>query len=647
MLHRLTEQLSGERSSGGEPLPWAARLGIAAAAGILYFVAAHVSLFLLTELDGVAVFWPAAGISAGALVALGPAARFPVVAGVIGATVAANLAGDRNLASTIVFALSNAGEALLTAWLIERQFGSGYSLDSFRRVLGLLAAAGIATAVSGIGGTLGFVLFHGSTAPLTTWYHWFASDALGIVTVAPLVIGLARSVHDVPRPPELVEGASALAMLGAASVIGFTLPTTYWMTILPLAWLLPVLFWLAARCRPVFTAAAVFVLTSTIVSTITFGFGRLGDPSVPLIDRVQAGQAALLAVTWCALALAALFAERRQHEVSLRRGAERLQEALSAGAVMAFEWDARTYATQRSANAAQIIGFAPQEAMTAARFLARVHPDDRATFKAHLFGVRPDKPSYAASFRFTRPDGREVWLEETATAEFNAQGDLLRVKGLARDVSQRKRAEEHQSRLMAELDHRVKNMLARLSAVAMFTRGGKSTMDEFLLALDGRIRSLADAHVLLSISHWQGVSLADLVHRQLAPYMGVSNTAIGGPDTRLPASATEVLMMVLFELVTNAAKYGAFSTPHGQVCVTWNGVADGRSSKSVVIEWRESGGPLVAAPTRSSYGTSLIRELIPHELGGTVDLTFPPEGVSCRIVLPLSSPGTAIDEAVS
>ena len=109
---------------------------------------------------------------------------------------------------------------MLAAWLIERQFGSGFSLDSFRRVLGLLAAASIATAVSGIGGTLGFVLFHGSTAPLlTTWYHWFAADALGIVTVAPLVIGLARSVHDVPRPLELVEGASALVVLGAASVI--------------------------------------------------------------------------------------------------------------------------------------------------------------------------------------------------------------------------------------------------------------------------------------------------------------------------------------------------------------------------------------------------------------------------------------------
>jgi integral membrane sensor domain MASE1 len=148
----------------------------------------------------VAVFWPAAGVSSGALVALGPGARLPVVAGVVAATVAPSLASDRNFASAIVFALCNAGEAVLTAWFIERQFGAHFNLDSFRRVVGLLIAAGIATAISGIGGTMGFALFHGSTAPvLITWYHWFASDALGVVTVAPLVIGLVRSVHDHQR----------------------------------------------------------------------------------------------------------------------------------------------------------------------------------------------------------------------------------------------------------------------------------------------------------------------------------------------------------------------------------------------------------------------------------------------------------------
>ena len=106
--------------------------------GIGYWLAARLSLLLLTPTDGVAVFWPAAGIASGVLIALGPKARWPVAAGVMAATVAANLQGDRNLATAIVFAFCNAGEALFAAWLIERRYGSGFNFDSVRHVLALL-----------------------------------------------------------------------------------------------------------------------------------------------------------------------------------------------------------------------------------------------------------------------------------------------------------------------------------------------------------------------------------------------------------------------------------------------------------------------------------------------------------------------------
>jgi hypothetical protein len=123
------------------------------------------------------------------------------------ATVVANLLGDRNLVSSIVFALCNAGEALLTAGIIERYFGSPFSLDRLRHVLGLLSAAVVATAVSGIGGALGFALFHDASAPIfVTWQNWFASDALGIITIAPLVIGLASAAREPPAQRETIEG---------------------------------------------------------------------------------------------------------------------------------------------------------------------------------------------------------------------------------------------------------------------------------------------------------------------------------------------------------------------------------------------------------------------------------------------------------
>ena len=104
---------------------WVASIGLTIAVAITYFLAARLSLALLTEPDGVAVFWPAAGIASGIMIALGPVARLPVAVGVMAATVTANLLGDRNIASAIVFALCNAGEAMIIAWLIEHHFGSG------------------------------------------------------------------------------------------------------------------------------------------------------------------------------------------------------------------------------------------------------------------------------------------------------------------------------------------------------------------------------------------------------------------------------------------------------------------------------------------------------------------------------------------
>src|SRR5260370_15557240 len=112
-------------------------------------------------------------------------------------------------------------------------------------------------------------------------------------------------------------------------------------------------------------------------------------------------------------------------------------------------------------NAAEIVGLDPQQSLTADQFLARIHPDDHARLKAHHHRVRVDSPA-TVSFRFIRPDGREVWLEETSRAEFDTTGRLMRVKGLTRDITRRKQAEKRQDLLSAELDHRVKNVLARV-----------------------------------------------------------------------------------------------------------------------------------------------------------------------------------------
>jgi PAS domain S-box-containing protein len=637
MLGSLRGQAPRRLSAAADPTQgWMGSTWLAVAVGIAYFLSARLSLVLLTEPDGVAVFWPAAGVAAGVLIALGPRARLPVAAGTIVATIVANLLGDRNLWSAAVFGLCNAGEAVLTAWLIERSFRSRFSLGRLRHVLGLLAAALVGTTVSGIGGTVGYKLFHSSTVPIfTIWQHWFASDVLGIIAVAPLLIGLISAASDPPPKSELIEGGAALVVLAAVGALVIFIPGEPWATVVPVALLFPLLLWLAARCRPVFASAAAFIVALTIVWTTTFGIGHFGDSSLPIDDRILAAQASILAASLCAFVLAALFAERRQHEAALMEGESRLQEALTAGAVTAFAWDVRTGSSQRSENAAQILGFDPRQTFTAAQFLARVHPDDRARFQALVHGVRPDSPSYAVTFRFISPDGREVWLEETSKAEFDAAGRFVHLKGLTLDITERKRVQEHQDLLIAELDHRVKNVLARVAVVAMYTRQGSRSIDEFVRALDGRIQSMADAHALLSQGRWRGVGLADLVHRQLAPYATSANTTIGGPDITLTAAATQAVAMVLQELVTNAVKYGALSTPQGRVSVTWDRRSDGDTAARLSIAWREIAGPPLVLPTQSGYGTSLIRDLIPHELGGRVDLAFASDGLHCNIEIPV------------
>ena len=180
---------------------WA--IGVALA----YFVTARLSLALLEPADGVAVFWPAAGVASGILIALGPAAQWPVVVGVVAATIAANLLGDRNIGSSVFSAVANAGDAVIVAGLIHRFCGSPFNLNELRRVLALFAAAAVSTSLSGIMGTVGFVLFHGSAAsPPVIWFHWFSSDAIGIIAVAPFAIGLASFARNLPPRREIAEG---------------------------------------------------------------------------------------------------------------------------------------------------------------------------------------------------------------------------------------------------------------------------------------------------------------------------------------------------------------------------------------------------------------------------------------------------------
>jgi signal transduction histidine kinase len=317
-----------QSTSIGSSWSWVSDVWLAAAVGCGYFLAARLSLGLLLKPDGVAVFWPAAGISSGILIVLGPRVRVPVSVAVIAATIVANLFGDRNIFAASAFGLCNAVEALTTAAIVQHYFKSDFALDRLQQVLGLLVAAMVATVISGIGGAVSYKFFHNSDAPMfTTWWHWFASDAIGIIAVAPLVIGLAAAARNPPPRRELIEGATALVVLAAMTGIIISLPKSPWQTLVPGALLFPMLLWVAARCRPVFAAAGAFMVSLTVVWATIFGIGHFGDPGLPLGELIVQAQTVILVVTLGAFVLAALFAERRQHETVLMNSEARLARA--------------------------------------------------------------------------------------------------------------------------------------------------------------------------------------------------------------------------------------------------------------------------------------------------------------------------------
>lgn len=504
-MRDLSEKVDGSTRIAPR-FPRSGALQLAIVAAIVYFPAAQLSLALVAKSGGNTLVWLAGGLSAGLLIAYGRHARLPVVAGTMIASIIAHQMAHRNIVVTIAFSLCNAGETLLVAWLIERYFGSGFSLDRLRNVIGLLVVAMAVSAVSGIGGTITSRLLFAPTVPIwTIWYQWIACGSVGLMTAAPLVIGFSEALRVPPRRGEIIEGVIALAASAAVmTVIIVSLPQKPWEMVAPVALLLPIL-WLAARCQPVFAAAAAFIITLAIVWTMALDVGHFGDPALPIADRILGTQAAILGIAMCAHILGALFAERR-------------------------------------------------------------------------------------------------------------------------------RAEQHQDLLIAELDHRVKNVLARVTAVVRHT-SCRGTKDEFVKSLEGRIQSIADAHSLLSKNRWGAVGLADLIRRQLAPYTTDANTSIVGPDVMLTAREIQAIAMVIHELVTNAAKYGALSNPNGSVLVRWD-LSDADSA-TLVITWRELGGLAVARPVHGSYGSSLIQHLIPHEIGGTVELTFSSDGACCKIEIPL------------
>jgi light-regulated signal transduction histidine kinase (bacteriophytochrome)/CheY-like chemotaxis protein len=233
--------------------------------------------------------------------------------------------------------------------------------------------------------------------------------------------------------------------------------------------------------------------------------------------------------------------------------------------------------------------------------------------------------------------GRSLpWTPGDLDAAFDLRVSLLHVvlRRITEAAKERKRAAERDALLMLELDHRVKNTIANIQALVLRTSRSAESLTGFVEGLDGRIRSMAKSHSLLSQARWEGVSIDRLLREELEAFTHEQmKVGLSGGNVMLTPKSALSLSLAIHELATNAAKFGAFSQPSGRVDVQWSVAADG----GIDLSWREIDGPLVNPPTHLGFGTTLIERALAMETGGSARLHYHRAGVVCQVSLPPSS----------
>lgn len=266
-----------------------------------------------------------------------------------------------------------------------------------------------------------------------------------------------------------------------------------------------------------------------------------------------------------------------------------------------------------------------------------MHPDDRARRNEALRLALEETSEYDVEYRIHTPQGAERWLAVRGQVFRRADGTPLLLVGVSQDITDRKRAEDHRALLADELSHRVKNMLATLQAIVSQTLRNATSLEEARVTLGSRIQSLDAANDLLVSQRWEGASLKELAERALGPFFSNDNDRfrVEGPSVRVPPRIATGLALALHELATNAAKYGALSTPGGRVQLTWR-VENGSTPIELHLCWKGVGGPEVQQPTRVGFGSKLIQRVLASEIDGHVELDYQPAGLVFKAVAPIS-----------
>jgi PAS domain S-box-containing protein len=267
-----------------------------------------------------------------------------------------------------------------------------------------------------------------------------------------------------------------------------------------------------------------------------------------------------------------------------------------------------------------------------------IFPEDQPLVMAEAEAAIRERRPFHLEHRVRNADGGVGWAISRAVPLFDGDGAIVEWFGAATDVTERRRSEEHLRLVVNELNHRVKNNLAMTQAIAAQTFRGAEDVDQAQKRFTARIVALAQANDLLTGERWAAASLKGVLDQAVRPHAGEADRlTIEGPDVQLSPKTALALTLAMHELATNALKYGAWSGEAGAVAVTWRTYPpeDGGAER-LCIEWRESGGPTVAPPTRRGFGSRLIERGLAAEMGGEVRMCFEPAGLACIIDAPLS-----------
>ncbi|HEY2035299.1 MAG TPA: HWE histidine kinase domain-containing protein [Rhizomicrobium sp.] len=316
---------------------------------------------------------------------------------------------------------------------------------------------------------------------------------------------------------------------------------------------------------------------------------------------------------------------------------KRRSVALGAGRMGSWDWDLESDNFHWDEELCRMVGVDPVTFRVSAETVRPlVDPEDWQSLEALLADAHAGKGAFQFELRFLRPEGELRWCSVTAAASYDGAGRLVRLSGVAADITQRKTADDRHALLAREVDHRAKNALALVQSILRLTRA--DTIEQYRQAVDGRIASLSHAHTLLSESRWQGAELGALVTEELAPY-GRDDIAVDGDSVLLQPATAQSLALVLHELATNSAKYGSLSIKEGRLSVRWSRMADG-----LRFSWMEAGGPRVKPPKKQGFGAKVIRSTVEGQLRGSVAFYWEPAGLRCDFTIPIAQTESPLDE---